>query len=278
VFCANGVMPRACQSAGARENLRFLRCGGDLLPSPQQGGNAGCCCCCCLVTTGVTADFLLSRVDAPRSGDVGWAPPSERGPSRESWRGRCGAQGCTLLVGKVGRRHPVSAPARPAMAAARFPARRAGTSRGPPHTGGCRRAVGGSAARVGRRAGRTRAACWPGAGPQRPRRAGRGRPARRTPAARITRSDQRRCPRRARSRPAPGPTSTGTPAVRPYPFLRSGPRSVREPERLPPSRSVGAQPLHASRHGRWSDGSRSFGGRVEEATGFGDANPTKGPL
>ena len=30
--------------------------------------------------------------------------------------------------------------------------------------------------------------------------------------------------------------------------------------------------------GRWSDGSRSFAGYVEEATGFGDANPTKGLL
>ncbi len=42
--------------------------------------------------------------------------------------------------------------------------------------------------------------------------------------------------------------------------------------------AVGAQPLHVSRHGRWSDGSRSFAGYVEEATGFGDANPTKGLL
>jgi integrase len=40
----------------------------------------------------------------------------------------------------------------------------------------------------------------------------------------------------------------------------------------------GAQPLNVSRHGRWSDGSRSFAGYVEEATGFGDANPTKGLL
>lgn len=39
--------------------------------------------------------------------------------------------------------------------------------------------------------------------------------------------------------------------------------------------AAGAQPLHVSRHGRWSDGSRSFAGYVEEATGFGDANPTK---
>jgi integrase len=42
--------------------------------------------------------------------------------------------------------------------------------------------------------------------------------------------------------------------------------------------AAGAQPLHVSRHGRWSDGSRSFAGYVEEATGFGDANPTKGLL
>jgi hypothetical protein len=42
--------------------------------------------------------------------------------------------------------------------------------------------------------------------------------------------------------------------------------------------AVGAQPLHVSRHGRWSDGSRSFAGYVEEATGFGDDNPTKGLL
>ncbi len=37
---------------------------------------------------------------------------------------------------------------------------------------------------------------------------------------------------------------------------------------------AGAQPLNVSRHGRWSDGSRSFAGYVEEATGFGDDNPT----
>jgi integrase len=42
--------------------------------------------------------------------------------------------------------------------------------------------------------------------------------------------------------------------------------------------AAGAQPLHVSRHGRWSDGSRSFAGYVEEATGFGDANPTQGLL
>ena len=41
---------------------------------------------------------------------------------------------------------------------------------------------------------------------------------------------------------------------------------------------VGAQPLNVSRHGRWADGSRAFAGYVEEATGFGDANPTKGLL
>jgi integrase len=41
---------------------------------------------------------------------------------------------------------------------------------------------------------------------------------------------------------------------------------------------AGAQPLSVSRHGRWTDGSRSFAGYVEEATGFGDANPTKGLL
>jgi integrase len=41
---------------------------------------------------------------------------------------------------------------------------------------------------------------------------------------------------------------------------------------------AGAQPLNVSRHGRWADGSRSFAGYVEEATGFGDANPTKGLL
>jgi integrase len=38
---------------------------------------------------------------------------------------------------------------------------------------------------------------------------------------------------------------------------------------------AGAQPLNVSRHGRWADGSRAFAGYVEEATGFGDANPTK---
>ena len=41
---------------------------------------------------------------------------------------------------------------------------------------------------------------------------------------------------------------------------------------------AGAQPLHVSRHGRWADGSRAFAGYVEEATGFGDANPTKNLL
>jgi integrase len=41
---------------------------------------------------------------------------------------------------------------------------------------------------------------------------------------------------------------------------------------------AGAEPLSVSRHGRWADGSRSFTGYVEEATGFGDANPTKGLL
>jgi integrase len=41
---------------------------------------------------------------------------------------------------------------------------------------------------------------------------------------------------------------------------------------------AGAEPLSVSRHGRWADGSRSFAGYVEEAAGFGDANPTKGLL
>jgi integrase len=41
---------------------------------------------------------------------------------------------------------------------------------------------------------------------------------------------------------------------------------------------AGAQPLSVSRHGRWADSSRSFAGYVEEASGFGDANPTKGLL
>ena len=41
---------------------------------------------------------------------------------------------------------------------------------------------------------------------------------------------------------------------------------------------AGAPPLTVSRHGRWTDGSRSFVGYVEEATGFGDDNPTKGLL
>lgn len=41
---------------------------------------------------------------------------------------------------------------------------------------------------------------------------------------------------------------------------------------------AGAPPLNVSRHGRWADGSRSFAGYVEEATGFGDSNPTKGLL
>ena len=40
----------------------------------------------------------------------------------------------------------------------------------------------------------------------------------------------------------------------------------------------GAEPLNVSRHGRWADGSRVFAGYVEEATGFGDDNPTKGLL
>jgi integrase len=41
---------------------------------------------------------------------------------------------------------------------------------------------------------------------------------------------------------------------------------------------AGAQPLNVSRHGRWTDGSRSFAGYVEEATGFGEDNPTMGLL
>jgi integrase len=41
---------------------------------------------------------------------------------------------------------------------------------------------------------------------------------------------------------------------------------------------AGAQPLAVSRHGRWMDGSRSFAGYVEEATGFGTDNPTRGLL
>jgi integrase len=41
---------------------------------------------------------------------------------------------------------------------------------------------------------------------------------------------------------------------------------------------AGAQPLNVSRHGRWADGSRAFAGYVEDATGFGDGNPTKGLL
>jgi len=40
----------------------------------------------------------------------------------------------------------------------------------------------------------------------------------------------------------------------------------------------GADPLNVSRHGRWADGSAEFAGYVEEATGFGDGNPTKGLL
>jgi hypothetical protein len=36
--------------------------------------------------------------------------------------------------------------------------------------------------------------------------------------------------------------------------------------------------LNVSRHGRWSDGSRSFAGYVEEAAGFGDGNPTRNLL
>jgi integrase len=41
---------------------------------------------------------------------------------------------------------------------------------------------------------------------------------------------------------------------------------------------AGAEPLNVSRHGRWTDGSQVFAGYVEEATGFGDGNPTKGLL
>jgi hypothetical protein len=41
---------------------------------------------------------------------------------------------------------------------------------------------------------------------------------------------------------------------------------------------AGADPLSVSRHGRWADGSRAFAGYVEEATGFGDQNPTLGLL
>ena len=42
--------------------------------------------------------------------------------------------------------------------------------------------------------------------------------------------------------------------------------------------AAGMDPLHVSRHGRWSDKSREFTGYVEEATGFGPGNPTYGLL
>lgn len=42
--------------------------------------------------------------------------------------------------------------------------------------------------------------------------------------------------------------------------------------------AAGAEALEVSRHGRWADGSRSFAGYIEEAHGFGEANPTRGLL
>jgi integrase len=76
----------------------------------------------------------------------------------------------------------------------------------------------------------------------------------------------------ARCETALGETARGETAQRAYSghsLRRGGATSMLK---------AGAQPLNVSRHGRWSDGSRSFAGYVEEATGFGDENPTKGLL
>jgi integrase len=73
-------------------------------------------------------------------------------------------------------------------------------------------------------------------------------------------------------RPAPASAAPPAPGERRYSghsLRRGGATSMLK---------AGAQPLNVSRHGRWADGSRAFAGYVEEATGFGDANPTKGLL
>jgi integrase len=72
----------------------------------------------------------------------------------------------------------------------------------------------------------------------------------------------------ADGRPAPPPEGTAAERRRysGHSLRRGGATSMLK---------AGAQPLNVSRHGRWADGSRAFAGYVEEATGFGDANPTK---
>jgi integrase len=69
--------------------------------------------------------------------------------------------------------------------------------------------------------------------------------------------------------PASPPTTPGERRYSGHSLRRGGATSMLK---------AGAQPLNVSRHGRWADGSRAFAGYVEEATGFGDANPTKGLL
>ena len=86
--------------------------------------------------------------------------------------------------------------------------------------------------------------------------AGLGRPRRARPAGAVA-------ARPARSRPGERRRYSG------HSLRRGGATSMLK---------AGAQPLNVSRHGRWSDGSRSFAGYVEDATGFGDANPTKNLL
>jgi integrase len=76
-------------------------------------------------------------------------------------------------------------------------------------------------------------------------------------------------PRPAPVAAAPAPPAPGERRYSGHSLRRGGATSMLK---------AGAQPLNVSRHGRWADGSRAFAGYVEEATGFGDANPTKGLL
>lgn len=79
------------------------------------------------------------------------------------------------------------------------------------------------------------------------------------------------CAAAAAPGPAPGPGPAGEPGRRytGHSVRRGGATSMLR---------AGADPLSVSRHGRWADGSRAFAGYVEEATGFGDQNPTLGLL
>jgi hypothetical protein len=79
------------------------------------------------------------------------------------------------------------------------------------------------------------------------------------------------------ARPDPAAEREAAPGTRPAARRRYSGHSLRRGGATSMLKA-GAQPLNVSRHGRWADGSRAFAGYVEEATGFGDANPTKGLL